>query len=314
MRLRIHRGTKEIGGTCIEVEAQSKRLALDVGLPLDAPDDEGARESLLPAVPGFRERDDSLLGRADLASSPRPLRLGASTSARRFRSTSAKTRTTSSRLRAATFRTGTPSPIPRFIAHRQAGGDRAVPHHTVSRRPQRVRRLCAADRGRRQAGVLLRRLPWTRAQGKACSSRWWRHPPADIDVSADGGNDHRAYRRRTKDSPPRDDLERDFVQAFQETKGLALRLDLVAEHRPLGNDLPRRQAHRPPAPGRPLHRRSAWRRRATRRHPPNRLGQDVRLYVPHRQRVYIKQNQLFEDLRRHKPNRVFPEDLSDLGQ
>ena len=52
MRLCIHRGTKQIGGTCIEVEAQGKRLALDVGLPLDAPDDEDARESLLPAVPG----------------------------------------------------------------------------------------------------------------------------------------------------------------------------------------------------------------------------------------------------------------------
>ena len=60
MRLRIHRGTKEIGGTCIEVEAQGKRIALDVGLPLDAPDD--GQEELLPEVPGFREPDDSLLG------------------------------------------------------------------------------------------------------------------------------------------------------------------------------------------------------------------------------------------------------------
>ena len=46
MRLRIHRGTKEIGGTCIEAEAQGKRLVLDVGLPLDASDD--AQETLLP--------------------------------------------------------------------------------------------------------------------------------------------------------------------------------------------------------------------------------------------------------------------------
>ena len=37
MKLRIHRGTKEIGGTCIEGEARGKHLALDVGLPLDAP-------------------------------------------------------------------------------------------------------------------------------------------------------------------------------------------------------------------------------------------------------------------------------------
>ena len=62
MRLRIHRGTKEIGGTCIKIEAQGKRLVLDVGLPLDAPDDERRRERLLPAVSGFREPDDSLLG------------------------------------------------------------------------------------------------------------------------------------------------------------------------------------------------------------------------------------------------------------
>lgn len=62
MRIRIHRGTREIGGTCIEVEARGKRLAPDVGLPLDAPDDEGAHARLLPAVPGFRERDDSLPG------------------------------------------------------------------------------------------------------------------------------------------------------------------------------------------------------------------------------------------------------------
>ena len=60
MRIRIHRGAKEIGGTCIEVEAQGKRLALDVGLPLDAPDE--GHESLLPQVPGFRDTDDSLLG------------------------------------------------------------------------------------------------------------------------------------------------------------------------------------------------------------------------------------------------------------
>ena len=32
MKLHIHRGTKQIGGMCIEVEAQGKRLALNIGL------------------------------------------------------------------------------------------------------------------------------------------------------------------------------------------------------------------------------------------------------------------------------------------
>lgn len=34
MKLTIHRGTKEIGGTCIELQTQSNRLIMDVGLPL----------------------------------------------------------------------------------------------------------------------------------------------------------------------------------------------------------------------------------------------------------------------------------------
>jgi len=59
VRICIHRGTKEIGGTCIEVESQGKRLVLDVGLPLDAPD---ADEFSLHPVNGFAAHDPSLLG------------------------------------------------------------------------------------------------------------------------------------------------------------------------------------------------------------------------------------------------------------
>ena len=51
MKIRIHRGTEEIGGTCIEVESDGRRIVLDLGLPLDARDDEN--EKLLP---GERER------------------------------------------------------------------------------------------------------------------------------------------------------------------------------------------------------------------------------------------------------------------
>jgi ribonuclease J len=34
--LTVHRGTRQIGGNCIEVKAQCDRLVLDVGRPLDA--------------------------------------------------------------------------------------------------------------------------------------------------------------------------------------------------------------------------------------------------------------------------------------
>ena len=58
MRVRIHRGTHEIGGTCIEVEASGKRIVLDIGLPLESE----LTEVPLPPVPGFTGPDPSLLG------------------------------------------------------------------------------------------------------------------------------------------------------------------------------------------------------------------------------------------------------------
>ena len=58
MKVCIHRGTQEVGGTCIEIESQGKRIALDVGLPLEAADSIVS----LPWVDGFRERQDSLRG------------------------------------------------------------------------------------------------------------------------------------------------------------------------------------------------------------------------------------------------------------
>ena len=41
----------------------------------------------------------------------------------------------------------------------------------------------------------------------------------------------------------------------------------------------------------------------------NPTGEDVRLFVPHPQRVFIKQNGLFGDLKRHSTHRVYAEQL-----
>lgn len=35
MRVCIHRGSKQIGGSCVEVESAGQRLIVDLGLPLD---------------------------------------------------------------------------------------------------------------------------------------------------------------------------------------------------------------------------------------------------------------------------------------
>lgn len=57
LRVRIHRGAAQVGGTCVELEAEGKRILLDLGMPLDA--EEG--EVPLPDVPGLRGGDPSLL-------------------------------------------------------------------------------------------------------------------------------------------------------------------------------------------------------------------------------------------------------------
>lgn len=59
MNLTIHRGSKEIGGSCVEVESQGKRLLIDLGLPLDA---EGDPRQFLPKMSGLDGKDPSLLG------------------------------------------------------------------------------------------------------------------------------------------------------------------------------------------------------------------------------------------------------------
>ena len=58
MKARILRGANEVGGSCIELEADGKRIVLDVGLPITATDGE---QVLLPDVAGLRNGDDSTL-------------------------------------------------------------------------------------------------------------------------------------------------------------------------------------------------------------------------------------------------------------
>jgi ribonuclease J len=58
MRVCIHRGTHEIGGTCVELESTGARILLDLGLPLDAED---LTSAPLPPISGLTEPDPSLI-------------------------------------------------------------------------------------------------------------------------------------------------------------------------------------------------------------------------------------------------------------
>ena len=59
MRICIHRGTQEVGGISIEVEAEGKRIVLDSGLPLDA-SEFSDEETLLPNIKGLQKIDENL--------------------------------------------------------------------------------------------------------------------------------------------------------------------------------------------------------------------------------------------------------------
>jgi len=48
MYLTIHRGTHEIGGSCVEISTATTRIIIDVGLPLDE-----RNENIIPNVPGL---------------------------------------------------------------------------------------------------------------------------------------------------------------------------------------------------------------------------------------------------------------------
>lgn len=58
LRVRIHRGAAQVGGTCVELDSGGERILLDLGMPLDAEDGDVP----LPDVPGIRGGDPSLLG------------------------------------------------------------------------------------------------------------------------------------------------------------------------------------------------------------------------------------------------------------
>lgn len=307
MRIRIHRGTKEIGGTCIEAEAGGARLVLDVGLPLDAPDDEGEREALLPAVPGFRDRDESLLG--VVISHPHIDHYGLAWHVR--------------------------PEVPVYIgehAHRiLAAASAYVPYGRAFKDPRFIENRTPVrigpfrvtpflvDHSAFDAYALLveaggKRVFYSgdfRAHGRKRSlfEAMIADPPRDIDVllmegttiGRDGAPDGSASEA---------DLEGKFVEAFRETPGLHLvwtssqnidRLVTIFRAakrtgRLLLIDL--YTAVMLEATGRDTIPQSRW--------------PDVKLYVPYRQRVFIKQKRLFGDLKRHAASRVFEEHLPDL--
>lgn len=309
MKLRIHRGTEEIGGTCIEVAAQGKRIALDVGLPLDAPDDEGMRDGLLPTVPGFREPDDGLLG--VLISHAHPDHYGLARHVRPEVPIWIGEKAHSILKAASRYvPNGHTFAAPRFISHRKPvdiGPFRITPYLVDHSAFDAYAFLIEAD-GKR---VFYSGDFRGHGRKRRLFEAMIRNSPRNLDALLMEGTT--IGRTGTDEGFATEaDLECEFFRVFQETKGLHLvwtssqnidRLVTIFRAakrtgRLLLIDL--YTAVVLEATGRDTIPQSSW--------------DSIRLYIPHRQRVFVKKKGLFDDLRRHKANRVFLEALPDLAE
>lgn len=302
MRACVHRGSHQIGGSCVEVEHEGSRLLLDLGLPLDAPSN---TPDALPAGLAL-SGESGLLGilishpHLDhyglLAHVPPTVPVGMGAAARRILQA------------AAPFLPGEP-PLPAPGWDYESGRPFQVGPFTVT--PYLV------DHSAYDAYALLveaggERLFYSgdfRAHGRKAKlfERMVAHPPTDIDALLLEGS---SLGRLDDDArfPSEDDIEAQLVRELRATRGLALvhtsaqNIDRVVSifracrrtNRRLVIDL-----------------YAAAILQATGNHNlPQSHWHDVALFVPQPQRLKIKHEGWFDQLAAHATHRLFPEHLA----
>jgi ribonuclease J len=304
MRIRIHRGTQQIGGTCIELEAAGQRIALDLGLPLDQDDS----PDLLPRVPGFHEPDATLL--AVVISHPHidhyglvrhlppgvPLVIG-ETAARILNAAAQFIRDAATYEPSRTLHDRRPLTLGPFKITPYLVDHAAYDAYALLVEADGQRVFYSGDfRGHGRKAALFERM--------------LREPPQGIDVLLMEGT---TLGREGTDIgyPSEQDLERAFVAACAETSGMILALasaqniDRVVTlfrackrtGRVLIIDL--YAAAVLAATGNERIPQSDW--------------PEVRLFTPERQRRWVVRNELFDVLHTHKSRRIYPQHLADLA-
>ncbi len=302
MRICIHRGAHEIGGSCVELESQGQRLLLDLGMPLDAEENSA---DLLPAIPGLTEADTDLLGvllshphmdhygllkhtRTDL-----PVAMGAA--GRRILEAAAPWVPDST----------IPAPGP-VLADRQhfAWGPFQITPYLVDHSAFDAYAFLIEADGQRvfYSGDF-------RAHGRKSKlyDRMVARPPKNIDVLLmEGSSLGRLDLGTTFETEA--DLEQRLVTEFNATEGLALaylsaqNIDRVVTIFRAAKRSGRRlvidlyTAAILEATGSSTIPQSDW--------------PQVALFIPQRQRIQIKENARFELLDRHKANRIYAEELA----
>jgi len=304
MRVRIHRGTKEIGGSCIELEAGGERLLLDLGLPLDGdPED----VSVHPTIDGL-DGQDSLRalvlshghldhwGLAHLAGKELPVALGAATH-RIFQAAAPFLPRAYVPENNLELRDRTPMSFGQFRVTPYLVDHSAYDAYALEVEAHGKKLFYSGD---------------FRAHGRkaALFEKLVANPPRNVDLLLMEGStlgrldaDHKF--------PAEAEIEAQFIDIFRATPGMALvaasaqNIDRMVSlyrackrtGRTLVIDLYAAEVLR--ATGNANIPQSDW---------PN-----IAVYVPQYQRVRIKQTERFDLLEPHKANRIFVEDLKALA-
>lgn len=304
MKIRIHRGTQQIGGTCIEVEAQGRRIVLDLGLPLDREDS----VDLVPPVAGFGEPDSNLLG--VVISHPHqdhyglahhlpasvPVIMGES--AARILAAAAQFIPGASAFQPTEYlRDRVPITMGPFTITPYLVDHSAYDAYALL--------IEAADKRLFYSGDF-------RAHGRKAKlfEALLREPPPDIDVLLMEGTT--LGRERTdKGFATESDLECGLMEASRDTKGLLL---VLSSAQNIDRTVTLFRACKRTGRKLIIDLYAAAILAATgNEHIPQSDWPEIRLFVPHRQRVHVKEQKLFDLLKKHSVHRIYPEQLAKLA-
>ena len=304
MRACIHRGSKQIGGSCVEVESQGQRLIIDLGLPLDA---EENTPKYLPSVAGLDGSDPNLLG--VLISHPHldhfgllahispNIPIGMGPAARKI-------------LNAA-------SPFMRenWAIPSQGWDYQSGVSFTIG--PFQITPILI-DHSAYDAYALLiecegKRIFYSgdfRAHGRKAKlfEKLIENPPQNVDLLFMEGSSLGRLDYEGK-FPTETDIEEELITVFEKTKGLALvhtsaqNIDRIVSVLRACKRTGRRLI---------VDLYTAAILEATgNEHIPQSYWPGIALFIPQLQRIQIKNNAWFDLLKHHSKNRIFIEDISD---
>jgi len=305
MRLCIHRGAHQIGGSCVELEASGHRLLLDLGLPLDTEENTPA---LLPKVKGLLEPDPSLLG--VLVSHPHmdhygllahirpelPVAMGAAS--RRILEAAAPW------MRDAVV--PAQGPVVEDQKSFVWGPFQITPYLMDHSAFDAYGFLIEAD------GQRVFYSGDFRAHGRTAwrFDRLMKHPPKDIDVLLMEGTSLGRGGLETKFQTEQE-LEEEMVKAFKETEGFAL---VSASAQNIDRIVTLFRAAKRSGRVFLIDLYTASILEATRHASiPKSDWDEVGLFVPLKQKNQIIRKKMFNTLEKHKKNRIFPESLADFA-